>query len=461
MSGGDSRFATVSAARASFFYGAPIAAALTLHGAFNLIDLLVVGRIGRPGLVAGVNLASILVTATFLLYDGICNAAVARISHARGANDDPTMTRYARALLGIGVIAALLTCLPFYPFAASVIEGYSFSTPEAASGAAAYLRIMCFGSSTMFLLLALTAVLRGQGRVRAPVVLLVAANVLNLALDLVLVFGWFGFPRLEERGAAYATVIARTALALPALWLVRGVYVAVAGQARGFAFAARRLFAEGLPTALQLVVRIVSFLVVLRFAGSAAGEGASALSDGVNVAQRIEMTAVFAMLGFGAAATALVGAAIGAGMPHRARAAGWWTVFHAVVVSSVFAGAAWVFRMELFRLVEPALDPVAASAASEYWSRILPSLPVMAVGAVLSRALNGTLDVRTPLVVDVVVYLLLLPLACFGALQCGAAPVRIWDLLFLSHAVGGAALAVAFAKRPLQRIDPAGAKALP
>lgn len=454
MSGGEARFSTGSVARSSFFYGAPIAAALTLHGAFNLVDLLVVGRIGRPGLVAGVNLAGILVTAPFLLYDGVCNAAVARISHARGAHADAEMMRYTRALLAVGALAALLTCLPFYPFAASVIEGYSFSSPEAAAGAAAYLRIMCLGSATMFLLLGATAALRGQGRVRAPVVLLVVANVLNLVLDFVLVFGWCGFPRMEERGAAYATVIARSACALPALWLARGMIVAVGGRAREYASAARRLFAEGVPTALQLVVRVASFLVVLRFAGAAAGEGASALSDGVNVAQRIEMTAVFAALGFGAAATALVGSALGAGRPAQARAAAWWTVFHAVVVCAVFAIVAWVYRMPLFRFVEPAIDPAAAAAGAEYWSRILPSLPVMAVGAVLSRALNGALDVRTPLIVDVVVYLLLLPLACFGAVRFGAPPVRIWELLFLAHAAGGAALAVAFGRKTLLRAEP-------
>ena len=80
---------------------------------------------------------------------------------------------------------------------------------------------------------------------------------------------------------------------------------------------------------------------------------------------------------------------------------------------------------------------------------------------VRGRALNGALDVRTPLIVDVVVYLLLLPLACFGAVRCGAPPVRIWELLFIAHAAGGAALAVAFGRKTLLRTEPAIGEAAP
>lgn len=189
--------------RATLLYGAPIAAALTLHGLFNLVDLVVIGRLGRDGLVAAANFASILNTAPLLLFDGVCNAGVAHVARAKGAGNDAAAAATARRLGQLAVVAAAATCFPFYPAAAALFDAHCAAGPEAAAGGGDFLRISTLGSASMFLLMAATAALRGVGAVRAPVLLLVGANAANVALDVALVHGVWGFPRLEAAGAAW------------------------------------------------------------------------------------------------------------------------------------------------------------------------------------------------------------------------------------------------------------------
>lgn len=451
--------------RATFLFGLPIAAALAFHGLFNLVDLYFVGRLGVPGVVAAVNVASVLVTAPLLLFDGVCNAAVAFTARARGAGDAASVHAVGRETARLAVVASVLTCFPFFPAAAAALEGFRFGDARATEAADQYLRISSFGASSMFLLMAATAVFRGVGAAAWPVGLLVGANALNLVLDVGFVFGRFGLPRLEAAGAAWATVVARAAATL-----VAGV--ALARGAAGLDFRRRRtavgaawgaLLRKGVPTSLQLVVRIASFVWVLRIADAAARDSAAAL-DGVNVAQRIDMTAVFVALGWGSAATTVVGQNLGAGRPDRARRATWWLVGHAAG-SMVLAGAAfWAFRGACFAAIKPDLSAEALRCGEDYWRATLPALPALAAGAVLARALNGALDVRTPLLIDVAWYLILLPCAAAAATGVGFAGIlasetrdasAAWVATAAAHVGAAATYVVAFLRSKPLRDPPA------
>jgi len=429
--------------RTSLRFGAPIAAALCLHGVFNLVDLLVIARLGIEGAPAAINVASILVTAPFLVFDGICNVAVALIAQAKGARDGAEAHAVARDAAWLAVAVSAATCFPFLPVAARILAGYDFGGPAAVAGGD-YLRIMSLGAATMFLLLAATAALRGAGDSVRPMALLVGSNVLNLALTVAMVHGVAGFPKLETAGAAWATVISRgLAVGAAVWWLRRG---AGGFAARGSAFARPThwgvLSAKGLSSSAQLVIRLASFAWVLRIAQEAAEGQAGTFLDGVTVAQRLDMTAVFAAIGWGAAATTLVGQNLGAGRARRAGVAAWCTMFHSAWSVGLMALALWRFRDPLFSLIDPTLADAGREAGYAYLRLTLPFAPILAAGATLSRSLNGALDVVTPLIVDFCCYLVLLPLAA-GALsgaglfglfaRGGPNPEGVWIALDVAH----------------------------
>jgi Na+-driven multidrug efflux pump len=204
-------------------------------------------------------------------------------------------------------------------------------------------------------------------------------------------------------------------------------------------------------------VRIASLLWLVRIAQEAAGAGRAALLDGVNVAQRIDMAAVFVALGWGAAATTVVGQNLGAGRTDRARRAAWWMTAHATISTVCAVAVFWWFREDLFSAIEPGLPNDARRAGEAYWRCTLPALPALAIGAVLARALNGALDVRTPLFIDAAWYLLVLPIAAglasgagvagFGATPGPGDPEAAWRALAVVHGGAAATYVAAFLLR--------------
>jgi putative MATE family efflux protein len=427
-------------------FGFPLSVALALHGLFNLVDAVIVGQLGE-GAIAAVTVSGVIVMVPMLVFEGVSNLTVAYVARARGARREDQVHDVAWEALVVAGSATVATAALCPPCNWLVRTAYDLGDAATNSDAIAYLEIMMYGAGTMFLIQVTTAILRGVGDAFWPVAVLVGANVLNVVLDLGLVLGKFGMPALGVAGAAWATVIARGAGALVAL-------AVIARGAGGLDFRKNRLRRPlrfigalvfgGLPSSVQLAVRVVALLALLQIAKVAGGADPKALIDGVGIAIRLEMIPVFVMFGWGAAATTVVGQNLGAGSPGRAAAGAWWTVAYAVVMGAALAGMLWIFRDPLFDLVMPDIPPATRELGLEYWRITLPGSVLLAVGAVLSRALNGAGSTRTGLVVDLACYaLLLVPVA---ALVSGAGllgtfrrdpgqPAAAWGVLVAAHAL--------------------------
>lgn len=429
-------------------FGFPLALALALHGLFNLVDAVIVGRLGE-GAIAAVTVAGVIVMVPMLLFEGVCNMTVAFVARARGAGREDHVHDVAWESLVLAFWASLLTAV-VTPVCAWVIRtGYDLGNRAATDAAVSYLDIMMYGAPTMFLIQVTTAVLRGVGNSFWPVAILVGSNGLNLILNIGLVLGKWGMPALGVSGSAWATVIARGVGALV------GVLVLLRGAGR-LDFRTNRLrrplrywtslFFGGLPSSIQLAVRVVALLGLLQIAKVASQADPKQLIDGVGIAIRLEMIPVFIMFGWGAAATTVVGQNLGAGDTRRAARGGWLTVLYAALMSIAIAAVLWAFRGSLFELVMPEIPPATLDLGLDYWRITLPAYGVLAVGAVLSRALNGAGSTRTGLLIDVACYILILMPA--AAIASGAGlfgrfssphknPDRVWLALVSMHVLAG------------------------
>jgi MATE family multidrug resistance protein len=98
---------------------------------------------------------------------------------------------------------------------------------DLAAGAAGPLIILAVSMPSFAISSAASSWLEGLGRVTAPMLIMWAANLLNLAIDLVLVPGRFGLPALGANGAAAATFTARAFLTVATL-----AYIALMPDAR-------------------------------------------------------------------------------------------------------------------------------------------------------------------------------------------------------------------------------------
>ena len=276
-------------------------------------------------------------------------------------------------------------------------------------------------------------VLRGAGDLRTPMMVTAIANVLNVGLAYGLIYGHFGLPALGAVGSAWATFAARVVallLMLRVLWAGRGgVSIAGGGGWRPNWSVARRVLGLGIPAAVEQVLITSAFLFLTILVAR--------LGTDTLAAQRISMSALsFSFLpgiGFGIAATALVGQSIGARRPRdgalMTRVATTW----AVIWMSAIGVLLFVFATPIMRLFTTMPDVIEIGAAG---LRVVAlTQPFWAVGMVQSGALRGTGDTRFPLIIGAAgmwsaVLLAWLALATIG----GGLPV-VWAAFLITAPV--------------------------
>ncbi len=425
--------------KATWRFGAPLAAGLALHGLFNFVDLAFVGRLDA-GAIAAVTVAGVIVMIPMLLFDAVTGVAVAEMAQAHGARDRTKFHDVAREVLRLSWIAAIPCLLAIVPFQMVLARFFPNDMATLKAGTD-YLDIMTLGSVSMFVLMSVAAVFRGVGDGRTPTVLLLGANLLNMLLNWVMMFGHWGCPAMGVAGAAWATVISRGIAALIGLFLLqRGTSAIQFGRhasSRAISYVGR-LLRGGVLVALQLSVRVVAQLVIMGFAAGAVVGNSTPMVDGVGVATRLDMVTVFTALGWGAAATTVVGQNLGSGQPDRARRGLWACTAFAIVTGGIIALTLWIFRVECFAIMAPDASKEVLDAGLRYWRISLPFFPLLAIGAVISRGLVGGGRTAVPLVVDVLIYGLALPAAAWFSVTPPHAE-RAWWIQGAAHAAAALA----------------------
>lgn len=295
--------------RAIFALAVPAFAALISEPLMLLADTAIIGHLGTVKLaglaVASTVLGTIVGLCIFLAYGS--TAAVAR---HHGAGDD----RGALALglsglwlsVGLGVALAALTALLSGP-----VTRILASSAAVADQAHTYLLISTLGIPAMLVVLAATGALRGVLDLRTPLIVMIAANVLNVLLNLGLVYGagW------GIAGAATGTVIAQW---VAAIWLAGNVL----RKAKSAESPVRPIVGEIIGAArngVPLVIRTITLRASLLIATAvAATQGDSPLAAH-QIAVTIVTLLAFALDAIAIAGQALTGQSLGAADPLRAR----------------------------------------------------------------------------------------------------------------------------------------------
>ena len=304
---------------------------------FLLADAAIVGRLGTAPLgslgVAAQAMSALVNVSIFLAYG--TTAAVAR---QLGAGNRQAAIRQGidGLWLAAGIGAAVLAIgLPL----ARQITGAFGASPAVADGAVTYLRISLFGAPAMLAVLAGTGVLRGLQNTRTPLLVSVASNVVNVALNATFVLGlhW------GIAGSAWGTVIAQNGAAAAYLAMVfRGARlngVPLGVDLPGLKAAAR--------TGASLVIRTLALQAVLIVATAmAARDGDNAIAAH-QIAFRLWSLLAFALDAIAIAGQAITGKYLGAGDAAGARRAtrrmiGWGAWCGAAFGAALLAARPWL-----------------------------------------------------------------------------------------------------------------------
>jgi putative MATE family efflux protein len=399
--------------RATVAFGTPMVIAMALGSLFNLVDLYIVGRMARPEIqIAAVTIGSLVNSIPMIIFNGIVNAIIALVARYHGLGN----LRRANVAAGQGflltIIMSLLFGIPPFLFAEEISVALGASG-DVVLPATEYLQVVSLGTITMFLLMQITGAMRAVGNSMVPLILMGGANLLNVILDVWFIFGGFGLEPMGVVGAAWATVAAR------------GIFAAagVALLYRGFAGIRLRrwmiqfrtvwsLLKIGIPSCAQWLVRMVSYLYILRFVAKAAplaGNGVTEAQAAFGVGLRLDTLALFSGFGWGAAAATLVGQNLGRGLVDRARRATWIALGLNMTMMLIFAGAYVLFADQLLGMM--GFDAAAGADAGQvleigrtYLYVASSGFVFLAVAVVISQALAGAGATKFPLLIELVVY---------------------------------------------------------
>ncbi len=181
--------------------------ALIAEPFFLLADAAIVGHLGTPQL-AGLGIASTVLTTLINLCIFLAYGTTAAVARRLGAGDHGAALRQGIDGIWLAVIIGAAITVAGLPLADAVI-GWFEPAAEVADHATTYLRISLLGVPAMLVVLAATGVLRGLQDTKTPLLVSVAANLANIGLNVLLVYG----VGLGIAGSALGTVIAQLAAA--------------------------------------------------------------------------------------------------------------------------------------------------------------------------------------------------------------------------------------------------------
>jgi multidrug resistance protein, MATE family len=360
----------------------------------GVVDTIVVGHVSARELAAA-GLGNLYVFGLVVFGMGTLWGLDPIVSQALGARDHDAAALgiqrgFALAAM-LGVVTTVL-CLPAEPVFRLLRQ-----PADVVPRAAAFVWMSAPGLVALMLFMTLRQSLQSMKNTRPIVVTIAIGNVVNLALNLVFVFGRFGLPAMGAVGSALSSTIGRwVQLAL----LARLAWPHVRAYVRPFRREALergpfvRTLRLGLPIGVQASVEFVTFAAISVLAGWFGAEAFGGHQVALNLASLTYMVPA----GIANAASVLVGRAIGEGdAPHARR----------VAASALILGASFMALTAVVFLLAPGPFANAYTSVPAVVAVAVTLIPIAGVFAVFdglqvvaAGVLRGSGDTRAAMVAN-------------------------------------------------------------
>ncbi|MGI6569906.1 MAG: MATE family efflux transporter [Caldicoprobacterales bacterium] len=199
--------------KALFRLAIPIMGTSFVQMAYNLTDMLWVGRLGSRA-VASVGAAGFYVwlAAAFILIPKI--GAEVGVAQSTGRKDAEGTRKYIRHCIQLVIFLAVLYSSTLIIFRKYLIGFFNLKEADIVNDSITYLVIISSGLIFYFINPIFSAIFNGYGESRTPFMINSIGLIMNIILDPLLIFGIGPFPRLEVAGAATATILAQAVVTL-------------------------------------------------------------------------------------------------------------------------------------------------------------------------------------------------------------------------------------------------------
>lgn len=295
----------------------PIMATSLIQMAYNLIDMIWIGKIGASA-VASVGAAGMFMW----LSNGLATLAKMggqiKVGHALGAQKKEDAASYAQSSIQMGIVFAIGFGILSIVFADEMIGFFQLNSAQVIQDAKLYLMITCGLVIFSFMNQIFTGILTAMGNSRTSFIATGIGLVLNIVLDPLFIFGFGVIHPMGVAGAAIATVLAQLVVMLLFLYTILRDTVLFCDVHILHSYSSqhtREIFRIGLPSAVQsMLFSGISMVIARLIAGW--GDAAVAVQK---VGSQIESISWMTAEGYAAALNSFVAQNHGAKNTDRIR----------------------------------------------------------------------------------------------------------------------------------------------
>jgi len=402
----------------------PLIIANLVQMIMGIIDAAMVGRISAD-LLAASSLVNSVVMIPFVLGMGLTMAVAPLIAAGMSSDDIKLPTKILfNAILICGAFSIFLAL--FIAFSSNFIF-YMGQDPTVAANAKPYLEIIGWSIIPMLLFLTIKQFADGMEETKLPMLISIYTIPVNIILNYILIYGKFGFPRLELEGAGIATLLTRIVL------LIAMAFILLKSKKTSRFFEEwresflpdkklmRRILSIGIPSSLQHGMESWAFSISGIMIGWL---GATALAAH-QIALSLASVTFMIALGISGAGAIRVGLNYGRGNWEMVEKIGKGIFVLAIAMGIIGAFSFIVFQVPLISIFnkEPEvmyLAGILLMFAAVF--QISDSIQAIAIGL-----LRGLQDVKVPTIyVGIAYWVLGIPGGYFLAFHMDMGPQGIW-----------------------------------
>jgi putative MATE family efflux protein len=318
---------------------------------YSVADMIIVGRFTGAAAMSGVNIGS---QVTFIITNmvfGLCVGATVLIAQYLGAGDKNAIRETIGTLFSTLIVLSVVITVVMLGLQTPLLR--LIKTPaESFADAKSYFFVTMLGTVFIFAYNALSAVMRGMGDSKNPLIFVAIACVCNIVLDLFFVAGL----RTGAAGAAIATVISQgVSVVLCVLYLMKNGFI-FDFKPSSFRFHGDRLktlLRVGIPTSIQNVAVGISFLFLTTLVNMI-GFTASAAVGAVG---KFNGFAILPAAAMSSSVSAMSAQNIGAGQIERAKKTMHVGIVIAAVISAIIFVLVTIWPQAILEIFVDKSDP--------------------------------------------------------------------------------------------------------
>lgn len=418
----------------------PMMLASLLQTTYNLIDTIWLGRLPPPENTLAVGAVSVAWPFVFLLLSvelGLGIAGISMISQHTGAKEyDEAYKDSGQLFFLFIVLATVLGLLGF--FIAEDFLGFLTQDADLVPYATQYLQVIFLGFPVLLTFAAFSFSLRAWGDTLTPMWVMGISVVINIILDPFLIFGIGIFPRMGIRGAAVATVFARSVGTVIAIYLLYARKVDIKLELRHLKpdlSRIKRFIEVGLPATLARMEEAVGFVVLTGLLAMLPMQEEILAAYGIG-GRVINITFVF-LGGLGMAISTMVGQALGNDDKERAEKTTNKAIIVMILFMSIVSLTFVTFRNEIIRffIVD---EPLVEEIGARFLGILAIGGPFFAVFEGVSGALNGSGHTGQHFVLSLTrLWILRIPLIIILAFWVALGSTGAWFAIAISNVCVG------------------------